>query len=113
MSYFIIFLHIIYHIISHHITKLNTVLTIIVDHDFHASEVCSTKKLESALPTATALVADDQANARIELPDPVCCVVLLCVVMCCYVMLCYVMLNKKGNKKGRESKGISRHSNDL
>jgi hypothetical protein len=92
MSYFIIFLHIIYHIISHHITKLNTVLTIIVDHDFHASEVCSTKKLESALPTATALVADDQANARIELPDPVCCVVLLCVVMLYYVMLSYAVV---------------------
>ena len=65
----------------HHITQLNTILTIIVDHDFHASEVWSTKKLESALPTATALVADDQAKARIELPDPMWCRVL------CYDML--------------------------
>lgn len=56
--------------------QYNTTLTMIVDHDFHASVVWRTKKLDSALPTATALVADDQAKARIELPDPMCCYVM-------------------------------------
>ena len=62
-----------------------------VDHDLHASVVWRTKKLESALPTATALVADDQAKARIELPDPMCCYAMSCCEVLCHVMSCRVM----------------------